>query len=377
LVSMGCGASATHSGRSSQYLNEMEQAIQESDRYKALWENSQKMLALKEQQLEETRRFMETHYGQGLGVNPMYPPATPVEETPKRKVSKLGGAHKPMLLNKLRGHLDAGLQERGVQTQRFWQQLEAMDAEHLQELLHLAVEKDYVVVAQLTPIAEAAADDDDGSQHGDGPPVENPEDGPGYVVAAVMAMLKELSSKKAQTPQKSSSEPDEDSQLVDAGNLGILAVPQSPGSGGFANRGLTDFEVSMIAQELKKNDTGFKTLNLWNNCISDVGAVRLAEVLEKNSTISNLNLEYNHIGDKGAMRLAQALESNESLQELYLSNNYIGDTGAERLAQALNWNSGLRFVGISSNRYTEVGEAKLREVAENCRENLRIYLDLI
>lgn len=408
LVSMGCGASSGHSSRGSVYLDQMEIAVAEADRYKDALERAQRELEFKDEELEKLRRALEDAQAmpgmQALGVTQMFPDSPTAGGTSQQDVTLnhqgtlqlVGGAAKPMLLMKIKRQVDPGLQAQGVDTRCFWEQMEFMKVEYLKELLHLAVERDEVTLEWLTPIAAEAAEagahrslssrpvsGNSTLTEGDGDPEGHNEEHYGNVVPSVSKVIEELTGSQARTLQDEfvmPSEPDEDSQLVDAGNLGALALPQSPvqGGGTYANRGLTDFEVSIIAQELKRIDTGMRSLNFWNNCISDVGAVRLAEVLEKNSTISNLNLKFNHIGDKGAMRLAQALESNESLQELYLSNNYIGDTGVERMIQAFNWNSGLRLVDISHNRYTELGETRLKDFIETtCREDLQIYMDLI
>jgi len=48
----------------------------------------------------------------------------------------------------------------------------------------------------------------------------------------------------------------------------------------------------------------------------------------------------------GAIRLAEALERNTSLRELHLSSNFIGKDGAIRLAASLEKNMTLRVISL-------------------------------
>ena len=81
-------------------------------------------------------------------------------------------------------------------------------------------------------------------------------------------------------------------------------------------------------------------------CISDVGAVALAQALCHNSPLTLLNLSNNSISDAGAVALAQALHDNTTLNQLDLSYNCIGDAGAKALARALHHSSKLRRLGL-------------------------------
>ena len=59
---------------------------------------------------------------------------------------------------------------------------------------------------------------------------------------------------------------------------------------------------------------------LSGNNIGDEGAAILSDLLEERGTgVRNLNLWRNHITDKGAIRIAQALEKNDSLTCLNLT----------------------------------------------------------
>ena len=66
--------------------------------------------------------------------------------------------------------------------------------------------------------------------------------------------------------------------------------------------------------------TSLTTLSLYNNNISDVGAMTLAEALRTNTTLTNLDLSFNIIHAKGAKALADALRTNTTLTALDVCN---------------------------------------------------------
>ena len=111
---------------------------------------------------------------------------------------------------------------------------------------------------------------------------------------------------------------------------------------------------------------------MYGNNIGVEGAKRLAEALEKNTTLNVLDLYDNNIGDKGATRIAEALEKNTSLKELYLGFNNIGDEGAKRLAEALEKNTSLNVLGL---RFNNIGYELERTIIELIWRNQAIQND--
>jgi Leucine Rich repeat len=72
---------------------------------------------------------------------------------------------------------------------------------------------------------------------------------------------------------------------------------------------------------LKSNMT-LKQLDLDGNCVSDEGAMAIADALKFNSTMHRLNLGCNCISDVGAMALFKALQHyNHTLTSLNLNGN--------------------------------------------------------
>jgi len=57
---------------------------------------------------------------------------------------------------------------------------------------------------------------------------------------------------------------------------------------------------------------------LYDNQISDGGAIAIAEALKSNVTINTLWLSGNQIGDAGTEAIAEALKTNITLKDLHL-----------------------------------------------------------
>ena len=116
--------------------------------------------------------------------------------------------------------------------------------------------------------------------------------------------------------------------------------------------------------------TELKELHLYNNSISDAGAVALAQALHHNSTLERLHLSDNSISNAGAVALAQALHHNSTLKELHLSNTSISDAGAVALAQALHHNSTLERLGLFGN--DAIGEEGTHRLVQSLTVNTSI-----
>jgi Ran GTPase-activating protein (RanGAP) involved in mRNA processing and transport len=77
-----------------------------------------------------------------------------------------------------------------------------------------------------------------------------------------------------------------------------------------------------------------KWVNLKMNSVGDDGAIALAEMLERNSSMSLLNLRRQTpaLTDRSAVAFARMLKYNSALEQLRLRTNRIGDDGAMALA---------------------------------------------
>ena len=107
---------------------------------------------------------------------------------------------------------------------------------------------------------------------------------------------------------------------------------------------IADPEAIKLADLLSKN-TALKTLELSYNQIGPVGLEALAQSL-KNTSLKKINFAFNHLGDRGAKALAQVLNETQ-LAECCLADNQIGDQGVVLLSEALKVNSTLTKLDLS------------------------------
>ncbi|XP_078358279.1 uncharacterized protein LOC144643036 [Oculina patagonica] len=131
---------------------------------------------------------------------------------------------------------------------------------------------------------------------------------------------------------------------------------------------ITAVDAVRLAEALKWNSS-LTVLNLSKNNIGDIGATGLTEALQKNTSLTLLNLSKNNIGDVGATGLAEALKDNTSLTFLDLSDNNIGDVGATGLAKALQDNTSLTRLALSGSNIGDHGAAGL---ASALKENISL-----
>ena len=99
------------------------------------------------------------------------------------------------------------------------------------------------------------------------------------------------------------------------------------------DRQLYDLLVILGDRMISKH---LKSISLYNNNITNLGASILGSYLVHNPNIEILQLDENKIGEKGAMILARALQINNSLNILSLNNNQITNPGIEELIQCLH-----------------------------------------
>ena len=140
-----------------------------------------------------------------------------------------------------------------------------------------------------------------------------------------------------------------------------------------SNNSISDDGAVALAQTLHHNST-IQELDLYNNSISDDGAVALAQALHHNSTMQELDLYNNSISDDGAVALAQTLHHNSTMQKLDLSDNSISDDGAVALAQALHHNSTLDMLDLSNNSISDAGAVALAQALHHNSTLDMLYL---
>ncbi|CAM4819388.1 unnamed protein product [Rotaria magnacalcarata] len=114
---------------------------------------------------------------------------------------------------------------------------------------------------------------------------------------------------------------------------------------------ITHIGVSILADALLDNNA-LLTLNLYRNCVSDIGVKYLVKTLSSNNhTLKELSLSQNGITDTGVEYIVNMLKTNRTLIQLWLNGNDISDRGVRLLAKVLgNENSTLKELYLSSNK---------------------------
>ncbi|CAF3723533.1 unnamed protein product [Rotaria socialis] len=120
----------------------------------------------------------------------------------------------------------------------------------------------------------------------------------------------------------------------------------------FRHSQLNDEDMCLIADELRRN-VHWKSLNVAENRIGDVGASHLARALQNNTILTDLVLDYNNISDIGVHVLASVLPMNNILWSLSLSSNQITASGMMVLADASKAKVSLRNVSLQNNKITD------------------------
>jgi hypothetical protein len=107
--------------------------------------------------------------------------------------------------------------------------------------------------------------------------------------------------------------------------------------------------------------------------IGALGTKSIADVIEKNKTITTFELDYCSLNDKDLVFITGALKVNTTLNELNLANNDIGDEGMICLALSL-CNTNIKILDVSENNdVTFVGwEALFKSIQKTGIETLAV-----
>ncbi|KAK7118495.1 hypothetical protein R3I94_022104 [Phoxinus phoxinus] len=109
---------------------------------------------------------------------------------------------------------------------------------------------------------------------------------------------------------------------------------------------LTDDDVLVLSKTLVGN-SAIKGLDLRYNCITDKGAVYVANLIQDSKSLQSLDLMCNNIEADGAEVIAKSLHKNKSLKTLRMTGNKIGNKGGMQLAAMLQINATLEEVDVS------------------------------
>jgi hypothetical protein len=96
-------------------------------------------------------------------------------------------------------------------------------------------------------------------------------------------------------------------------------------------------------------------INLSNNNIDSLGAVKIAEYLESDPPIRRINLQHNRLNDDDIILISQAMRRNTKLRDLNLEWNNFTSIGVKALLTCVFDSSSLN--AISESNYT--GRSKL------------------
>ena len=90
-------------------------------------------------------------------------------------------------------------------------------------------------------------------------------------------------------------------------------------------------------------------INLSNNNINSLGAVKIAEYLESNPPIRRIELDHNQLNDDDAILISHALKKNTNLHGIYLHSNKFTSVGAKALLTCVFDNSTLNAISESNH----------------------------
>ena len=117
--------------------------------------------------------------------------------------------------------------------------------------------------------------------------------------------------------------------------------------------GITRYGAAAISEGLKHNE-GLLKLNMKNCNIGSAGAISIAEMLEVNKTLTDVNIGGDPMGEmggaveqQGALALATMLRKNTTLKALHLPCSGVQPFGAIYICQSLQFNTTLVTLDIS------------------------------
>ena len=97
-----------------------------------------------------------------------------------------------------------------------------------------------------------------------------------------------------------------------------------------------------------------KYINLDNNNIDSLGAVKIAEYLESDPPIEELTLDHNRLNDDDAILISQALKRNTNLKTIHLYTNNLTSIGVKSLLSCVFDGSSLNAISESNHRLAEM-----------------------
>jgi Ran GTPase-activating protein (RanGAP) involved in mRNA processing and transport len=97
-----------------------------------------------------------------------------------------------------------------------------------------------------------------------------------------------------------------------------------------------------------------KSINLDNNNIDSLGAVKIAEYLEGDPPIHRIDIDHNRLNDDDAILISHALKRNTNLHRIYLRFNNLTTIGVKALLTCVFDSSSLNAISESNHTLTEI-----------------------
>ncbi|XP_078087638.1 NACHT, LRR and PYD domains-containing protein 3-like [Mustelus asterias] len=165
---------------------------------------------------------------------------------------------------------------------------------------------------------------------------------------------------------------------------------------------LSDMSSKEIVGALTQGDCQIRTLELWDNHLTHVGAEHLASALRMNQSLQVLVLSHNRLEDSGARKLTAALRDpgckikilrldcngltdacaddiacsacgSWSLMGLDLDRNYFTDKSIAPFVRLVKTSTGLKWIRLADNSFTTFGKRQLGSVQQT-RERLEVWV---
>ncbi|XP_043267042.1 tropomodulin isoform X1 [Venturia canescens] len=141
-----------------------------------------------------------------------------------------------------------------------------------------------------------------------------------------------------------------------------------------------DTDVDSTIRQVREDDHTLMDLN-WNNIknISEEKFLQLFEALEVNTHLETLSLTNVGLTDRTAQRLAEAMEKNSTLRVLNVETNFISPTVMVRLIRALLKTKSIEEFRCSNQRSQVLGNKIEMEITQLVEQNptlLRLGLHL-
>ncbi|KAL4237840.1 hypothetical protein ACF0H5_002552 [Mactra antiquata] len=138
------------------------------------------------------------------------------------------------------------------------------------------------------------------------------------------------------------------------------------------DNGLTGEEIDLIINVIKYHE--IYKLGFPDNCVGEIGAIAIDEMIRVTTSLTHLNLSGCKIGDTEVDYISSGLYYNNTLVWLDLSNNNIASDGGKKLGGSLGETRSLQSLNMSWNHIRMDGAVGLLKGLQ-INESL-IYLDL-